>query len=155
MPSSVRAAAVCRNDGWNTCAKQNVMPTSVASSATRAGGWSSRMPSSSSTSAEPDDDDAARLPCLTTVMPAPAMTRADIVEMFTVCERSPPVPTMSSVRPGTSMRTACASIVSARPVSSATVSPLVLQRDEERGDLGRRRRAAHDLGHRPRRLLGR
>ena len=69
MPSSVRAAAVCRNDGWNTCAKQKVMPTSVASSATRAGGWSSRMPSASSTSAEPEDDDAARLPCLTTVMP--------------------------------------------------------------------------------------
>ena len=82
-------------------------------------------PSASSTSADPDDDDAARLPCLTTVSPAPAMTRADIVEMFTVCDRSPPVPTMSSVRPGTSIRTACASIVSASAVSSPTDSPLV------------------------------
>ena len=83
------------------------------------------MPSASSTSADPEDDEAARLPCLTTVSPAPATTSADIVEMLTVCDRSPPVPTMSTVRPGTVIRTACCSIVSARPVSSVTLSPLV------------------------------
>ena len=59
-----------------------------------------------------------------------------MVEMFTVWERSPPVPTMSSVRPGTSMRTACASIVSARPGSSATDSPLVLSPSRNAAILG-------------------
>ena len=58
-------------------------------------------PSASSTSAEPDCDDAERLPCLTTRAPAPAATIAAIVEMLTDIDRSPPVPTTSSSRPGT------------------------------------------------------
>ena len=101
------------------------MPTSVASSATRPTVWSSRMPSASSTSADPVDDDEARAPCLTTRSPVPAITIEAIVEMFTVWARSPPVPTMSTVRPGTSIRTACASIVSARAPNSSAVSPLL------------------------------
>jgi hypothetical protein len=52
------------------------------------------------------------------------MTMADIVEMLTVFWRSPPVPTMSIVGPGTSMRWACASMTSANPRISATDSPL-------------------------------
>jgi len=47
-----------------------------------------------------------------------------MVEMLTVCARSPPVPTMSSVVPATSIRLACASIMSASPRISSTVSPL-------------------------------
>ncbi len=116
---------VKRMAGWNTWAKQNVMPTSVASSATRSGGSSRLTPRAARTSAEPDLELAARLPCLTTVSPAPAATIDAIVEMLTVWWPSPPVPTMSSVRPGTSMRTACCSIADARPVTSPTDSPLV------------------------------
>ena len=68
--------------------------------------------------------DAARLPCLTTGAPAPAITTAAIVEMLTVFARSPPVPTMSTARTGTSTRTACDSMLSTRPDTSAAVSPL-------------------------------
>ena len=124
MPSSRRATPTCRIAGWNTCAKQKVIPTSRAIAAIRSTGWSSRIPSTSSTSADPDDDDEARFPCLTTVVPVPATTSAAIVEMLTVCARSPPVPTRSTVRPGTENRTECASIVFASAVSSSTVSPL-------------------------------
>ena len=53
-------------------------------------------PSSSSTSAVPQAEDAARLPCLTTARPDPAVTSAAMVEMFTVWARSPPVPTTST-----------------------------------------------------------
>ena len=61
------------------------------------------MPSFSRTSEAPEALDAARLPCLTTFAPVPATTIADIVEMFTVFAPSPPVPTMSTVAPGTSI----------------------------------------------------
>jgi hypothetical protein len=82
------------------------------------------MPSASRTSAEPDCEDAERLPCLTTRAPAPAATMADIVEMLTDIERSPPVPTTSSRRPGTEMGFAAASMAAAKPETSSIVSPL-------------------------------
>ncbi len=100
------------------------MPASSARAATRSGGRSSRTPSASSTSAEPDWDDAERLPCLTTRAPAPAATIAAIVEMFTDMERSPPVPTTSSSRPGTWIGVAFSYIAATSPVISSTVSPL-------------------------------
>ena len=53
MPSSRRGTAACRRAGWKAAAKQNVMPASSATAATRSAGRSSRMPSASSTSAEP------------------------------------------------------------------------------------------------------
>src|SRR5699024_9407228 len=65
-----------------------------------------------------------RLPCLTTGSPAPAITMADIVEIFTVCARSPPVPTMSTMRPDTDNGSARAYIASTRPTTSVIVSPL-------------------------------
>ena len=124
MPSSRRGTAACRIAGWKAAAKQKVMPASSATAATRSGGRSSRMPSSSSTSAEPDCEDAERLPCLTTRAPAPAATIAAIVEMLTDIDRSPPVPTTSSSRPGTESGVATAYIASTRPLTSSMVSPL-------------------------------
>ncbi len=47
-----------------------------------------------------------RLPCLTTRAPVPATTIADIVEMLTVCARSPPVPQVSTAGPSTLNRAA-------------------------------------------------
>ena len=64
------------------------------------------------------------MPCLTTRAPAPAATIADIVEMLTDIDRSPPVPTTSSSRPGTEIGLAAAYIASTMPVTSSTVSPL-------------------------------
>ncbi len=123
-PSSFLAEATWRRAGWNFTAKQKVMPASTATSATRRGVSSRLTPSSPSTSEAPLALEAARLPCLTTVAPVPATTMADIVEMLTVLARSPPVPTMSTVGPGTSMRLACSYMVRTRPAISSTVSPL-------------------------------
>ena len=64
------------------------MPTSVPQRATSSGPRSMRTPSSSSMSAPPLFDDAARLPCLTTGIPA-ATTIAAMVERFTVFETNP------------------------------------------------------------------
>jgi hypothetical protein len=61
---------------------------------------------------------------LTTRGPAPAATIAAIVEMLTDIDRSPPVPTTSRTRPGTSIGVETAYIASTRPVSSSIVSPL-------------------------------
>ena len=65
------------------------------------------------------------MPCFTTGAPAPAATIAAIVEMFTDIDRSPPVPTMSSTRPGTCSGVAWAYIASTSPSSSSIVSPLL------------------------------
>ena len=55
-----------------------------------------RTPRASRTSAEPERLETARLPCLATAAPAPAATKATVVEMLKVPEPSPPVPQVSS-----------------------------------------------------------
>ena len=82
-----------------------------------------RAPSASSRSAEPDLLVAERLPCFATQHPAPAATKAAVVETLNV-GTPPPVPAVSSrsVR-SASTGTASSRIVRARPVSSSTVSP--------------------------------
>src|SRR5436190_12903353 len=82
-------------------------------------------PRASSTSAEPDADDAARLPCLHTGTPAPATTKAAMVDTFTLWLRSPPVPHVSMASGPASTRSAKSSMVRTRPVISSMVSPLV------------------------------
>jgi hypothetical protein len=47
-----------------------------------------------------------------------------MVEMLTECDRSPPVPTMSTAGGGTSMRCAASSMAAASPAISDAVSPL-------------------------------
>ena len=101
------------------------MPVSAASSAVASGGRLMATPSASSTSAAPQAELAARLPCLTTWTPAAAATIAPMVEMFTVCAPSPPVPTRSTSGPGTLIGVARLSMTSDRPASSAAVSPFI------------------------------
>ncbi len=125
MPSSRRGVAEWRMAGWKAAEKQKVMPTSSASRATRSAVRSRRMPSASSTSADPAWLEAERLPCLTTRAPAPAATIAAIVEMLTLIDRSPPVPTTSRARPGMAIGVATAYIASRKPVTSSMVSPLL------------------------------
>ncbi len=122
--SSRRVLAAYFSDGWNSGAKQKVIPTSSATAAVSSGSRSITTPSRSSTSAVPHEEEAARLPCLTTRAPAAEATMEAIVETLTVCARSPPVPTMSRVCPGTEISTALSSMPWARPRTSATVSPL-------------------------------
>ena len=81
-------------------------------------------PRASRQSAEPEADDDALFPCLTTGMPAAAMTSAAMVEMLTVWSLSPPVPTMSRTSPSTSTGRACETMASAIPRISVGVSPL-------------------------------
>ena len=80
-------------------------------------------PSAASTSDDPDDELAARLPCLITGTPDAAATTDAIVDTFTVPNRSPPVPTMSSAIGSTGSGTACSSTASRKPTISSTVSP--------------------------------
>ena len=125
MPISFRTPAAKRMAGWNAGAKQKVIPTSSKMSGTLSTGTSRLTPNAASTSDDPVVDDAARDPCFTTPTPVPAITIAAIVEMFTVFARSPPVPTMSTLRPLTSMRCAWESIVSTMPLTSRAVAPFV------------------------------
>ncbi len=154
MPNWERAGATWRRDGWNRTAKQMVMPASSATSATRRGVRFRLIPSFSRTSEEPEAEDAARLPCLTTFAPVPATTIADIVEMFTVLAPSPPVPTMSTAGPGTSITFACAYMVRTSPVISLDRLALGPQRHHEGGDLRVGRLPAHDQVHRPGGVVG-
>src|SRR5882757_8590144 len=112
--------------GWNTGAKQNPIPTSARQRETPSGGRSMATPSASSRSAAPDREDAARLPCLITGTPAAATTMAVMLEMSTLCEPSPPVPTTSTAALVSGTRRALASIASASPAISPAVSPLAL-----------------------------
>ena len=80
-------------------------------------------PRAASRSAEPERDDSARLPCLATGTPQPAATSAAAVEMLKVPLASPPVPQVSMVPSGASMRSARARIACAPPVISSTLSP--------------------------------
>ena len=87
------------------------------------GAMSILTPSATSTSAAPVCEDSPRLPCLATGTPLPAMTKADAVEMLTLCELSPPVPTMSMAPSGASTRSILARMVATAPEISLTVSP--------------------------------
>ena len=80
-------------------------------------------PSASSTSAVPALEDIARLPCFRTGNPAPATVNAAIVEMFTVCAPSPPVPTTSTAMRSKLTSTALASMALTMPLTSCGVSP--------------------------------
>src|ERR1700722_12964590 len=82
-------------------------------------------PSASRTSAAPPADEAARLPCLTPRAPAAAATIAPMVEMFTGCAPSPPVPTRSTRSPGTLIGVALRSMTSESPATSPGVSPFI------------------------------
>ena len=100
------------------------MPISANSTSVAEAGRSITTPSVSSTSAAPHADDAARLPCLTIGTPAEAATMVAIVDTFTVCAPSPPVPTRSVTELSILIGVACASIDAASPDISAAVSPL-------------------------------
>ena len=79
---------------------------------------------------------------------------AAIVEMFTECSRSPPVPTMSIVGPGhlDAVRVLEHDVGEAAQLLDRLA--LGAQAHEEAGELHRAGLAGHDLGHRPAGLLG-
>ena len=95
------------------------------------------MPSVSATSADPQSEETERLPCLATLSPAPATTKAVAVDTLNVPEASPPVPAVSisiSRSVPVAATTSVASVRTlttfwritwAKPISSSTVSPFI------------------------------
>ncbi len=102
------------------------MPISRTASSTRSGEAARSTPSASIRSALPQRLETERLPCLATVTPQPATTKAVTVEMLKVPAPSPPVPQVSTTRPPPAwMRAALRRMALAAPASSSNVSPLV------------------------------
>ena len=66
------------------------------------------------------------MPCFATGTPPPAITKAEAVDMLTLCELSPPVPTMSMALSGASTRSIFSRIVATAPEISGTCSPRTL-----------------------------
>jgi len=125
-PTSRRAGPACRMAGWRRWANRNPIPTSRMQVSTMSGGASTATPSASRTSADPQRLLTARLPCLATGMPAPAVTSAAAVDMLNVSAASPPVPQVSTTgSPPASMNTACRRIAAAAPAISSAVSPFI------------------------------
>ncbi len=136
-------------EAWKRGAKQKPIPASATQRATPSGPRSITTPRASSRSADPHDDEAARLPCLQTLAPAPATTRAEMVETLIEWLRSPPVPTMSTTpsTDGSGTRSDAAEHGVEQPAHLAGGLPLHAQGHDEPGDLGRGRLAGQHLGH--------
>ena len=122
-PSSLRAGAAKRIDGWKIGAKQKPMPISSTHLATPTPSKVIAIPKASNRSAEPDLDEAALLPCFTTRAPAAAVIIAAVVEMLIVCAPSPPVPTVSTARSVMFMGAHCAIICATKESTSCADSP--------------------------------
>ena len=106
-------------------------------------------PSASSTSALPDLLDTERLPCLATLAPAAAATKAAAVEMLKVCALSPPVPQVSSRCAWSGTSTLRGELAHHLRGRGDLADRLLLhpQADDDRGDQRRRQLPAHHLAH--------
>ena len=125
-PSSLRMGPTYFMAEWYFWAKRKLMPQPASSARTFSGSCCRFTPRASRQSAVPDLELAARLPCLVTLAPAAAQMRAAVVEMLKVLERSPPVPTISSVSmPGCSTGVASSRMAVAQPEISSMVSARV------------------------------
>src|SRR5450756_1058447 len=125
MPISRRTGATCFMARWWRGANIKPMPAAAMQRLTCSGAMSMATPSASRTSALPHLLVAERLPCLATVTPAPAATRAAAVEMLNVWAPSPPVPQVSRITSvSTSTFSASALMARAMPTISSAVSPL-------------------------------
>ena len=114
-------------EAWSIGAKRNAIPTCCRHSDNRSGWVSRLMPISLSRSALPHFDETARFPCLATVIPAPAATKADMVDILKVCAPSPPVPTTSrTMGVPASICVAFSRMILVKEDISSTVSPLSL-----------------------------
>ncbi len=101
-------------------------------------------PSAVSTSAAPVCEDSPRLPCLATGTPPPAITKAEAVDMLTLCELSPPVPTMSIAPSGASTVSIFSRMRGDGAGNFGNLLAAHAQRHQEGADLAWRRFARHD-----------
>ena len=126
MPSSRRAAPACRNEGWiDGCEAEPDADLGRRSRATASAGSEIATPRPSSRSAAPHLLDAARLPCLTTGRTGAGDDHGrhgrDVDRVGPVAAGADDVHRPHRAR---STRTACASMLSTSPATSAAVSPL-------------------------------
>lgn len=126
-PNSRRTGPANFMAGWKAGANRKPMPISFKHRSTTEGAGSTRTPRTSRTSALPHWEEMERLPCLATVKPAPATTKAAAVEMLKLPCLSPPVPQVSAMTEtsGRWMRVAADRMASAAPAISSTVSPFM------------------------------
>ena len=126
-PSSFLIGPTYFMAAWYFWAKRKHMPTFFSMSRAFLGSWEMLAPSASCTSAVPHLEEAARLPCLATFTPPAATTKAAVVEMLKLLDRSPPVPTISKTSmPGWGTGVACSLMAAAQPEISSMVSAFVL-----------------------------
>jgi hypothetical protein len=124
MPISLRGPMACFMAGCREGANRKAMPSSRRQRTMTSAGTPILTPSASSTSALPHLLDTLRLPCLATVTPAPATTKAAAVEMLNVCKPSPPVPQVSTTVPGgASTAVNFSRMARALPAMTSAVSP--------------------------------
>ncbi len=97
IPISFLGPAACFMAPWNRGANRKPIPISLIHLSTSAGVISRFTPRFSRTSALPHMLDTALLPCFATLRPAPAATKAVVVETLKVRVPSPPVPTISRI----------------------------------------------------------
>ena len=127
-PSSRRTAPTCCMARWWRGANRNPIPSLSMHHPTCSGLRSRLTPAASRTSALPERLETERLPCLATLPPAAATTKAAVVEMLKVAAPSPPVPQVSTrccevASTGTDKpRMTCAAAL-----ISVAVSPLALK----------------------------
>ncbi|OPY91086.1 MAG: hypothetical protein A4E72_00300 [Syntrophus sp. PtaU1.Bin208] len=111
---------------WSLGAKRKPIPICWTHSSTIATSALMLIPRASRTSALPQALETARLPCLATVIPAAATTKADVVDILKVFILSPPVPTTSTtIGDRASMRVAFCRMLRAAPATSSMVSPFI------------------------------
>ena len=123
-PTSLRMVLTFFIAGWKLGANMNPMPSCSMLCSTISGLMLRFNPSRSRTSALPHWLVNDLFPCLATLTPAPAMTKAHVVLTLNVFVRSPPVPQVSRRHPSTLGRILLLNsrIVSASAVTSSTVS---------------------------------
>src|SRR4030065_37216 len=111
---------------WNTGANMKPTPLDDRQLSTSSRPRSTGSPSADKTSADPHLLDTDLLPCFATVTPAPATTKDAAVLMLNELEPSPPVPQRSTVPSGALTLVASSRIAMTNPLSSCSVSPLIL-----------------------------
>ena len=149
MPSSFRAGAAWRIEGWKVGAKKNAIPASSRHRSTTSGGAVMLTPSASNRSALPQRLETERLPCLATRTPQAAThqrrDRGD-VERVRAIAAGPARVEHRRVGARQLRRP-----VAHRPREADDLGgplPFHAERDEKPGDLRRLRAPFHDLAHR-------
>ena len=152
-PSARRTGTTYLIAAWCLGANMKPKPTASMQWATSSGSRSMRAPRASITSADPHWLVAERFPCLATRQPAPAATKAAVVDTLNV-GLPPPVPAVST-RSSPAPRAGPATASSRPGRRSRGRSPPSCAEPRESGGLGLGGVSLHHLAQHARGLIGR